>query len=46
MALLGNPEGGMVFGTPGSGRMGDYVFNQEGESILFQSSLNIQDLNA
>jgi len=34
-ALLGNHDhSGMLFGMPGNGRMGDYVFNQEGESIL------------
>lgn len=41
MALLGNPEGGMVFGTPGSGRMGDYVFNQEAlDQIITQMMEN------
>jgi E3 ubiquitin-protein ligase RNF115/126 len=29
MALLGHTEPGM-FGMPENGRMGDYVFNQEG----------------
>lgn len=39
-ALLGNRDpitamlgGGMALGGPESGRMGDYVFNQEGLSI-------------
>lgn len=31
MALLGHTEPGM-FGMPENGRMGDYVFNQEGMS--------------
>ena len=35
-AVLGNHDhGGMLFGMPENGRMGDYVFNQEGESTVF-----------
>jgi hypothetical protein len=33
LAALGD-HAGMIFGMPGNGRMGDYVFNQEGESMF------------
>lgn len=33
MGILGNPAVGAIFGAPGNGRLGDYVFNQEGQSF-------------
>ena len=40
MAMIGNNDrAGMLFGMPENGRMGDYVFNQEGKSTLCWSSL-------
>jgi hypothetical protein len=36
-AVLGNhDQGRMLFGMPENGRMGDYVFNQEGVLMFFQ----------
>jgi hypothetical protein len=33
MGLLGNQGPGVMFGAPENGRLGDYVFNQEGQSF-------------
>ncbi len=33
MGLLGNQGPGVMFGVPENGRLGDYVFNQEGQSF-------------
>ena len=46
MAMIGNHDhGGMLFGMPENGRMGDYVFNQEGGSTCADHPFSSQDIS-